>query len=207
MRRPETCIKKSSSACSSFIVKHFQLSHSPENKSSPQTCDTSSHSKQGNKKPSLISDNSEIVHNSSDDSDDDYFEYTFHGDSKDDNLHEMECSTSKATSTSSDSESEEDLEPDNFTEAYSHSDPLPFPGDSNDDSLWEMEYSTFMATSTSSDLHVESEKDLEPDNLVEAYILIHYHSQVFLLNGMKNSVLWKFIMPQESNVEVHMLQR
>ena len=167
MHRPETCKKKSSSACSSFIVKHFQSSHSPENKSSPQTYDISSHSKQGEKTPSLISDNSEIVHNSSDDSDDDYFEYTFHGDSKDDNLHEMECSTSKATTTSSNSESEEDLDPDNFKEAYSHSDPSPFPGDCDDDNLWEMEYSTFMATSTSSDS--ESEKDLEPDNLVEAY--------------------------------------
>ena len=77
--------------------------------------------------------------------DDDYF----HGDSYDDNLciHEMEYSTSKATSTSSDSELGEDLEPDNFVEAYSHSDPLPFPGDSNDNlCIHEMEYSTSMAT-------------------------------------------------------------
>ena len=65
MHRPETCVKKSS-ACSSFIVEHFRLSHSPENKLSHQKY-TSSHSKQGNEKLSLVSDNSEIVHNSSDD--------------------------------------------------------------------------------------------------------------------------------------------
>ena len=149
-----------------------------------------------------------MVHNSSDDSDDDYFEYTFHGDSNNDLcIHEMEYSTSKATSTSSDSELG-DLEPDNFVEAYSHSDLLPFPGDSNDDNLCihEMEYSTSMATSTSSDL--ELEKDLEPDNFVEAYS----HSDPLPLPGVspewyEKQRAMKFIMPQESNVEVHMLQR
>ena len=88
---PNPCVKKSSSAGSSSLIKYFQSSL--DNISGcvhPKKEDTSCHSQQGNEEFSSISDNgnSEVVYISSDDSDDENFdsEYMFHGNNEDDNL-------------------------------------------------------------------------------------------------------------------------
>ena len=182
MHHPETCVKKQSSTCSSFIIKHFQSSQSPEKVLStlhPQKDDASCHSEQGNEELASIFD--KIVHHSSDDSDDDNFEYTFHGTSTDDNLciDEMEHSSSKANSHS---QSKKDLSKDGnlSVDEMEHfsSKATNIPSDSQsgkdlrkDDNLCidEMEYK---ATSTANDS--QSENGLELDDFVEVYSQSEY---------------------------------